>query len=135
MYESNNANAIDAIRSLGIWIPGDPITDREEAFSFWAEVFGWKAKATTARQRHDRMARAERLVANLDCSYQPKFGVFLNKPYYKQNEALAYRFFRTVEFRIEESGGTWCWSKGAHTALSWQTPQTPQTEDSADNII
>ena len=134
MYESYNGDAIDAIRSLGIWIPGDPITDREEAFAFWAEVFGWKAKATTSRQRTDRGLLAEELVANLSCGYQPKFGICLNKPYYQEKRALAYRFFRTVQSRIEESGGTWCWSKGPHKVLSWETPQTPQTEDSADNI-
>jgi predicted enzyme related to lactoylglutathione lyase len=131
MYKSNNQNAINALRGLNIWIPGDPVTDREEAFGFWAEVFQWEAKATTSRQRTHRGLLAKQLVGNLNCGYRPKSGVCLNKPYYEENKALAWRFFRTVQSRIEQSGGTWCWSKGPHTALSWETPQT---EDSADNI-
>ena len=139
-----NNRAINALRSLGIWIPGDPVVNKESALRFWGEVFGWEAEATTREEKLQRLAYVKNLVANLDWSSKPEFRVFLETEYYWKNKAVVNRFWRIVEYEIEEKGLSWYWvqTERKHKGLCWgdsvpnegwvikssKTKKTPQRE-------
>ena len=120
MFMYNN-RAITVLRDLGIWIPGYPVTDKEAAFCFWAEVFGWEAEATTKGEKLHRLAHVENLVANLDWSTHPEFRIYIKGEYYSSNRDLVKRFWRIVEQRVELKDLLWYWvqTERKHKGLCW----------------
>ena len=139
-----NNRAINALRSLGIWIPGDPVVNKEGAFSFWAEVFGWEAEATSRKEKLQRFNSVKKLVEELDWSSKPEFRVFTKGEYYYSNLELVKRFWVIVEHEIEAKGLSWYWvrTERNHKGLCWgdivpneawvikssKTKKTPQRE-------
>lgn len=116
-----NNRAINALRTLGIWIPGDPVTDKEKAFSFWAEVFGWETKAPTLKVKVQRFKNVQKLVEELDWSSKPEFRVYTKGEYYYSNLELVKRFWVIVEHEIEAKGLSWYWvrTERNHKGLCW----------------
>ena len=118
-----NNRAINAVRSLGVWIPGDPVINKEAALSFWGEVFGWEAEATSRHEKVGRLNVVQELCSNLDWSSKPEFRLYIRGEYYFSNKKLVHRFWRVFEQEVEAQGLLWYWvqTERRHKGLCWGT--------------
>jgi hypothetical protein len=103
---STRTPATEALRSLGIWIPGDRIKGPNHAklaFTFWGTVFGWTATTTCMAEKQERRDQVLSMLKELDSSYYPVFRIYFSTRYYyssDENKARIRRFFQSLEDRV-----------------------------------
>lgn len=101
-----NNPAINAIRSIGIWIPGDRILGPNHAklaFQFWSNVFGWDSTTTDIKVKQERRDQVLAMLQELDWSRYPAFRIFFSRGYYyssKETQKRIRRFFQALEDRV-----------------------------------
>lgn len=101
----------DKFTALGVFIPGKNQLPGEQAFSFWAEVFGWKKPATSLKTKKERLARVLEITRafNIHPGESGKMLLSLDRLYYNENKETCFKFFRQLQARVEARRMKWAW--------------------------
>lgn len=127
--------AVNALRSLGIWIPGDRILGPNHAklaFTFWGTVFGWESTTTDIKVKQERRDQVLSMLKELDWSHYPAFRIYFSTRYYysnDENKGRIRRFFQSLEDRVNSLGMKWFVVKTerGHKGFHWgkEIPNEP----------
>ena len=120
-----------SLSELGIWLPARFLTREsaelqlmmspDEAFGFWASVFGWKNPANDEGVKEWRLNKVATLVSKLQRHFVHSYSlglvqvVELDRKWYHENNDVARLFFEQVQLRVKRRGAQWhCISYGSN---------------------
>jgi len=103
---------------LGVWMPPSLLTEESrrqqgaiapnEAFAFWADVFGWVNPAQARRAKEQRLRKVYAMASALRRDETlHKQVVVIDRGYYMENKDVCFAFFRALQKRVEERGIKW----------------------------
>ncbi len=101
--------------ALGVLIPGKNQLPGEQAFQFWAEVFGWRNPAKAIKVKKERLARVLEITRafNFHPGESGKMLLSLDRGFYEGNKEESFKFFRCLQARVELKRGRWAWRQVA----------------------